>query len=98
MGYYSTYKLNVASESGEEVDNKALAEYLTAISGYSFDSNLGIRDVKWYLHQEHIKSLTLKFGVTVHLYRRGEEEDDKYIYVYKAGQITSQRRMNTLYM
>lgn len=80
MGYYTNYDLSELTDAQVEDVNKA--------SGYSFTNSYTSERVKWYLWQDHLKEISLKYPEQVlSISGEGEESGDIWKAYAKNGKL-----------
>jgi hypothetical protein len=83
MGYMTNYVLDVIK--GQVVYSE-LADKLEEISGYGFDSQLEMYDVKWYDHEKDMRKLSQLYPeIVFKLSGEGEESGDIWKMYFKNG-------------
>lgn len=82
MGYYTDYELTVTGD----IDHDQLLDTLSEITGYTWDNDLTLSDVKWYDYKGHMKIISTMFpDVVFTLHGDGEENGDIWQQYFKNG-------------
>jgi len=82
MGYYTDFKLTML----HHVVDDELIDMLNEDTGYEWNSDLSLSDVKWYAWEEDMRIISKKLpSVTFKLHGEGEESGDIWEAYFKDG-------------